>query len=90
MPDDEGEAGNTAFSAPRPLMQDDDDGDEDDMVADADGDEYVDEVVVSVIVYIVLRNVTIVIPVRKLTLVTWTRLMPSYPKMQANVKHLRI
>jgi len=90
MPDDEGEVENTAFSAPRPLMQDDDDGDEDDMVADADGNEYVDEVVVSVIVYIVLRNATIVILVRKLTLVIWTRSMHSCPKMQANVKHLRI
>jgi hypothetical protein len=87
MPDDEGEVENTAFSAPRPLMQDDDDGDEDDMV---DGDEYVDEVVVSVAVYIVIRNTTIVILVRKLTLMTWMRLMHSCPKMQANVKHLQI
>jgi len=61
MPDDDAEAENTAFSTPRLQIQDEDDDDDDEMEAGADEDEYVDEAVVSVIVYIVLRNATIVI-----------------------------
>ena len=46
MPDDEAEVESSAFSAPRPQMQDDDNDDDDDMQSDG-SDEYVDEIVVS-------------------------------------------
>jgi essential nuclear protein 1 len=59
MPDDETEIENTAFAVPRPQILDDED--DDNMEADADEDRYVDEVVVSVIVSMILTNARIVV-----------------------------
>jgi hypothetical protein len=55
MPDDEASVENPAFSTPRLQMQDDDD-DDDEMEAGADGDKYVDEIVVSATVTMVFRK----------------------------------